>query len=348
MTRTAALVATLGLALVPANAPAFVPLDGYFIALDACPAGMRIDDIDDPGMPETVVRRAYDILGKNKADHTHFQIRMPQTASGRDRWVEANCGVHVKVATPSGTPQNGNGPFRNPPATVESTENLLTASWQPAFCETKPGKDECEALNDGNLPVAVRQFSIHGLWPQPNGFFYCGVPENVARKDKSSTWHQLPAPQVDAETAGELAVAMPGVASHLHHHEWIKHGTCYLPAAFGTAAADEYYDDTLWLMGELNGSEVGALFEANVGQFLSGAEIRAAFDASFGAGAGDRVRIACVDDRDSGRELVGELWIHLRGTISPDADMGALIRAADPVDMDCDGGIVDPAGNQRF
>ncbi len=349
-------------ALAPVSPWAFDQLDGYFIALQACPTGPSIAASRDPEMPKTEIRRAYEMLGKNKAAHTHFQIVMPEVAGETARWVDARCGVHATVATRplgdgdgdsdgGGGSGHGNGssnePLVRPAATGQSTANLLTASWQPAFCEKAPGTAECQALNGGNLPHAAGQFSVHGLWPQPNGFFYCGVPESIEELDDRDTWHQLPAPMVDADTAQELARAMPGVASHLHHHQWIKHGTCYLPDAFGTDAADAYFDHTLWLMAQLNGSEVATLFAENVDAFVSGAEIRAAFDSAFGPGAGQRVRIACHTDHDSGRKLIIELWVYLSGTISEEADFGALMRAADPVRMDCAGGIVDPAGNQR-
>ncbi|MEO1472223.1 MAG: ribonuclease T, partial [Pseudomonadota bacterium] len=305
------------------------------------------------GQPETRIRHAYDIIGKNKDDHTHFQIRMPEVSGARDRWVAAGCGVHVTVATAA---VDRAAPVRDDPPTGEdledvtageSTTNLLAASWQPAFCESKPSKDECEALNAGNLPHAEGRFSIHGLWPQPRGNDYCGVPRRVKNLDKPSTWHLLPAPGTDAETTAALAVAMPGVASHLHHHEWIKHGTCY----GGDGGADEYYDDTLALMAALEASPVGQLFAENVGNELDAGAIRAAFDAGFGAGAGDRVKIDCLRDRDSGRTLIVELKINLQGEIDVvdgAVDMGPLILAADPVgDPGCSGGIVDPGGDQR-
>ena len=74
------------------------------------------------------------------------------------------------------------------------------------------------------------------------------------------------------------------------------------------------------------------------------AEIRAAFDKSFGAGAGQRVRVACVDD--GSRRLISEITIGLVGTISPDTKLGDLILGSGPTDAGCPGGIVDPVGLQ--
>ena len=75
-------------------------------------------------------------------------------------------------------------------------------------------------------------------------------------------------------------MAMPGTASFLERHEWIKHGTCHR----GAGGADEYYDDTLLLVDAINGSPVAALLAERVGGELETAELRQAFDAAFGAG----------------------------------------------------------------
>ena len=72
--------------------------------------------------------------------------------------------------------------------------------------------------------------------------------------------------------------------------------------------------------------------------------LRAAFDAAFGVGAGDRVTVECRGDR--GRLLIQELKIALKGQITETADGGVLILAADPLSPGCDAGIVDAAGLQ--
>jgi ribonuclease T2 len=227
-----------------------------------------------------------------------------------------------------------------PPPGQESADNLLALSWQPAFCETRPGKAECLDLNAGHLPWTEAQLSIHGLWPQPQGNVYCGVPAALVALDNASRWSELPDPGLDAETAELLAVAMPGTASFLERHEWIKHGTCFR----GAGGGDEYFDDTLRVVDAINGSGVGALFAANVGGMVETAAIRAAFDAAFGAGAGERVQVQCTGD--GGRTLIQELRIALVGTIGPETGLGDLLLAAAPVSMGCPRGVVDPAGLQ--
>ena len=215
--------------------------------------------------------------------------------------------------------------------------NLLALSWQPAFCELKPGKTECEQLNAGELPVTETQLSLHGLWPQPRGKEYCGVPAGLVALDKASRWAELPEVAVDAETRELLAVAMPGTASFLERHEWIKHGTCFL----GAGGADEYYDDTLRVVEAINASPVAALLAAHVGGELATADLRAAFDAAFGAGAGERVQVHCAGD--GGRTLIQEVSVNLAGAIGPERRSRADPRRAG--DAGCPR-AVDPAGLQ--
>lgn len=223
---------------------------------------------------------------------------------------------------------------------AESSRHVLALSWQPAFCETRPDTAECRALNLGRLPAAEARLSLHGLWPQPRGTFYCGVAEPLVRLDKAGRWHDLPPVDVDAETARALAMAMPGTASALDRHQWLKHGTCH----DDPGGADAYYDDTLLLMAQVNGSPVAALLAGRRGGYLSGMELRAAFDAAFGTGAGDRVELRCTEDGE--RVLIQELRLHLRGVIGPETSLGPLLIAADPVAPGCGGGMVDAAGLQ--
>lgn len=327
-----------------APASAFVKLDGYFIAEKTCEAFQSKNKQTNPGDITTLPRMAYEMLGINKEGGDYFQVTVDGAPVTESRWVSTSCGLHVVAADTrtSGTDVNDTvtDDVVIDQTGTESIDNLLTLSWQPAFCETRPGKKECRDLNDGHLPHTTRQLSIHGLWPQPKGNDYCGVPNNIRNLDKPDNWHRLPAPEIDTETADALEAAMPGFASFLHHHEWIKHGTCY----FGAGGADEYYDDTLYLTGLVNDSAVGDLFFNNVGKEITGAEIRAAFDTSFGSGSGERVLIKCKSD--SGRTLINEIWLSLFGTIRLDSDLGELMRAADPTGMGCKRGVVDPTGLQ--
>ena len=64
-----------------------------------------------------------------------------------------------------------------PEAPGYAGEYVLTISWHPAFCETKPYLSECRNERTGDY--AADNFSLHGLWPQDDE--YCGVgPEIIA------------------------------------------------------------------------------------------------------------------------------------------------------------------------
>jgi len=338
MRRLSSLLLILTVFAGPARA--FENLDGYFIAEQTCEAYQSKNKQTNPGNITTVPRTAYDMIGINKPGGDFFQVRVPGAPVTDQRWVSASCGVHaIRANTPTTTTTTGTGTLTPQPG-AESADNLLTLSWQPAFCETRPAKTECRNLNGGLLPFATRQLSIHGLWPQPKSNIYCGVPASIKSLDNPDTWHALPAPDIDTDTADDLMVAMPGTASDLQNHEWIKHGTCY----HGAGGADEYFDDMLRLTDAVNSSAVGEFFANNVGNEVSAADIRARFDEAFGAGTGARVNVKCVSD--GGRRLVTELWISLKGTITPDIDPGTLMLAADETTSACSRGIIDPSGLQ--
>ncbi len=326
--------------LLGGSADAFERLQGYFVAFKACQAFQSKNKMSNPGDIETKPMRAYEIIGINKIAGDFFQIRMPGAPVTPDRWVHVGCGVHVVEAGTEVFPGVTGPVVVTPPEGDESSDNLLALSWQPAFCETKPDKIECEQLNDGLLPVTETQLSVHGLWPQPRDNIYCGVPQALVDLDRSGQWDKLPKLPLDAETRDALAVAMPGTASFLDRHEWIKHGTCHL----GDGGADEYYDDTLQLVDAINASSVGAFLADHVGADVSTQEIRDRFDEVFGPGAGDRVQFHCTGD--GGRVLIQEVKINLRGVIGPETQLEELLLAADRISIGCRQGVIDAVGLQ--
>ena len=218
----------------------------------------------------------------------------------------------------------------------ERTQFVLAISWQPAFCETRPNRPECESQTEERFDAG--HFALHGLWPQPRSRDYCGVDEMTVRTDESGDWHELPEPQITDQLWTELQVAMPGTQSGLERHEWIKHGTCY------DGDAEDYFADSLDMLAAINDSAVAELFAKSVGRRLTQAEIRAAFDSAFGAGAGDRVRVSCVED--GGRRLIGELTIGLTGDIDGPGSIVDRLQDARPTDGGCDAGEVDAVGLQ--
>ena len=319
-------------------ARAEVPLDGSFVAGENCSAFQSIRKQSNPVALEA--GHAYQIVAANKQAASHFLIVVPGATPER-RWAPIGCGKReggqpMDEGT-AATPQTDDGKVQgDKPQGKQRTQYVLAASWQPAFCETKPDKVECRTQTPERFDSS--HFALHGLWPQPRSLGYCRVERPQIDDDKAGRWDELPAVNLEPATAEELGKVMPGMQSHLERHEWTRHGTCY-----GTSA-EEYFADALALMRALNGSAVQELFANHIGQFLSFADISKAFDQSFGAGAGSRVRMQCA--RDNGRLIISELTIGLTGTVTPQSSLADLIAAAQPTKTECPGGIVDIAGQQ--
>lgn len=317
-----------GLASVRADAE--VLLEGYFIARKVCPAFQSIKHETNPGNAQTEIARAYDLHSKNAEFASHYLVEFPGVQPSR-RWVAVSCGQHVVLAGKPG-PGDGGG------ETDGLGESLVLAvSWQPGFCETKPGKPECVSMTSERFDAT--HFSLHGLWPQPRSNVYCNVAPAQISLDKDRRWNELNPLELTPETRASLDVVMPGTMSGLHRHEWVKHGSCY-----GDGSAEKYFRDSLALIDALNASGVQDLFETNIGQDIATAAISAAFSAGFGLEAGERVKFMCKQDQ--ARNLITEMQLQLRGTISENPDLGELLSAGSRVGRGCSVGVIDPAGFQ--
>jgi ribonuclease T2 len=313
------LLSALALSLgVLVQARATLPVDGYLVAGRECPAISSIRRGANPGDVQLTPGIAYPVIGKNRSEATHYLLRI-DGAAPQDRWVEVGCGA-LRTETTAGEGSSAG----------TAGEHVLAASWQPAFCQLHDHTPECESQTPGRYDAV--HFSLHGLWPQPRDKVYCGVADAHRELDEARAWSRLPALPLSVETREELSIVMPGVASSLHRHEWVKHGSC-----FGSGA-EAYYRSSLSLMDQLNASPVRDLFEAHIGEELGLGPIRDAFDAAFGPGAGARVDVQC----DAG--MISELRIHLGGRVGPEASLPALMAAASPVSSECDRGRVDAAG----
>jgi ribonuclease T2 len=317
------LVALAIFSLAAARAACEVQTDGSFIAREACPAYRSFRNESNPGALRMQPGRSYPLVAKNKPDATHVMIEVEGAQPVR-RWVEVGCGEIVEAGGGSAS---------------RKAEYVLAVSWQPAFCESRAGeaKPECERQSQGRFDAS--HFTLHGLWPQPGSNIYCNVPRDQVAADKDRQWNRLPAPRLSETVRLDLERVMPGTVSNLDRHEWVKHGTCFVGAS-----ADAYFARAIALVEQLNGSEARELFARSIGSELSGRAIRQAFDAAFGSGAGDRVRIAC--NRDGGRNLIAELTIGLAGEIGAEPSLGSLITASAPTEPGCPAGIVDPVGRQ--
>ncbi len=214
--------------------------------------------------------------------------------------------------------------------------HVLAANWQSSFCEKRSRKHECTTQSKERYDA--NHFSLHGLWPQPRSNVYCGVDEKIIKTDGRVLWRKLPTLDLSPETRAQLEQMMPGTKSYLHRHEWFKHGTCY------SSTAEEYYSDSIRLMTALNQSKVRQLFDNNIGKKVTAKQIRAAFNQSFGQGAGNKIQIKCT--LDGKRELISEIKINLSAGLHQLSFQQAIQKAPDNTKSGCKEGIVDAVGMQ--
>lgn len=221
-----------------------------------------------------------------------------------------------------------------PPARAKKTntefpktpQSMLALSWQPSFCQTHQNKRECRSQTAARADAT--QFSLHGLWP--DGCAYEGVPESEKQKDMNRRWRDLEDLDLKPELQRRLAVGMPGMASDLHKHEWVKHGTCDGRDPTG------YYEVSLGLLEQVNNSELGKLFANRINQRVTIHEARAAFERSFGPGSGKALVMKCDN------KLIGEIRIRLGRPFDGDTPLGDVTRNNNA--RSCKSGVVDAAG----
>jgi ribonuclease T2 len=308
----------LVLGVLPVTAQ--VKLSGTFTASKECAAFQSIKKKSNAGNVSVTTGGSYALLGKNKADATHYWIEIPN-AQPAQRWVAVACGA---------TDQAGVAPGKTQPAKVGAPFYVLALSWQPAFCESKREKTECKT--EKSTDYQASNFALHGLWPQPRRNVFCGVDQASIALDDQRQWDKLPVVSLSPGTRAGLDRVMPGTQSLLERHEWIKHGTCY-PGG----SAEAYYKDSVRLTEAVNASVVQDFVAANIGKTIQTQDLRAKFDEAFGKGAGERVRVSC--DKQ-GR--IAEITIGLKGNIPAGTDMAVLIAASEPTDAGCPQGLVDP------
>jgi ribonuclease T2 len=311
-----AIVLVCSFMLFSNSAQALVPFEGQFTAVGACEALSSIKKGTNPGNVRLKPGQTYQVVGKNKDEASHYLLDVP-SARPPQRWVATSC------VSADGLPTNTTGSTDTTDSTPSvppiipvaiGKEYLLALSWQPAFCETKPNKIECKTLAlNPNRPEATR-FALHGLWPQPKGNDYCDVSQSDIALDKAKSWSKLPPieQQLSPETWKRLQEVMPGTASYLHRHEWIKHGTCY------QGTPEEYYAESIALLDAFNSSPLQPLVANYIGRQLAIKDIDQALS-SFGANAGDKIEVKCDNS------VLGELWINLEGDITLNTPIADLL-----------------------
>jgi len=323
--RAAAVLTALGWSL-SAGAPARAADFGTVTAAQACPAYVSIAKQTNPGQIHLAQGKAYRVVAHNKEPASWLQV-VVDGASPKDRWVAASCAASGPGPAPGPAPAPGPQPAQG------AATHLLALSWEPSFCEGHKTKAECRG--ETAQSADARRLSLHGLWPEPKGKYYCladpTLKAEYAKLDSASHWDQLPEPQITTATRARLAAVMPGVQSLLERHEWIKHGTCFggTPDAYFNRAAD--------LVEQVNASAVGQLMSANLGKSVSVPQILKAFDTAFGAGASGAVQVSCQGGH-GGSELV-EIDVYLAGDVAGPSPLGKLLHAA-PGTSTCQAGVL--------
>ena len=308
----------IGLLVLQIVSHASIKIDGYFIADKSCEA---VHSIKQGTHPFTLTKgMAYKVKAKNKPEASHYLITIESLEENPNKWVPVDCGV---LLTDFKTRQ-----IEKP---EKEKDYLLAISWQPAFCQSHQSKLECETQTEDRYDAT--HLSLHGLWPQPRNNAYCNVSDKDKSIDRRNAWHLLDPLGLTEETFVELFISMPGVASHLQRHEWIKHGTCY------SDSAEIYYRDSLNLINGINDTNVSTLFANNIDKTITTEQIRNAFDEAFGEGSGEKVNVKCS------KGLIVELWVNLKGDIHKDDNLSRLLQNAPVVNnVSCESGMVDAVG----
>lgn len=317
------LIAGFSLLVAGLPAAAFEPLSGQFLAWHECPATIGI--ARPPDGVSVQPGASYPALGLNRQDGAYIQIRLAGAKPG-SRWVRLDCGEWRPGPAPA-----------QAPALVETprpSRLLLALSWQPAFCEGRPDAVECRTQTAARHDAD--HLSLHGLWPQPRGLEYCGVSPRDRATDERRRWDALPPVALQADTASRLARLMPGAASGLERHEWLRHGSC------SGADAEQYYRTALALLDQVNRSRLRDTLTGRLGETVTVGQLQGAFESSFGPGSGQALAIRC--SRDGQRRLISEIHIQLRAPISDTTALRDALDRSSPARGNCESGVVDRAG----
>jgi len=299
----------------------------YETAILECPAFNNMKHTSNTHDIQLKVGEKYRVLQRSKGQI----LTLIEGERIAQRWVKEVClsDGKKKATVVKEEPKNNKAPIKSSKSSSKSTskQNLLALSWQNAFCQSHQYKKECKSMNANSF--GAFEFVLHGLWPQPRNNSYCNVSKKQIGMDKNKQWNRLDKLELNTTTREKLAKIMPGYASNLHLHEWVKHGSCY-----GTSAND-YYADALSFVTQVNTSKVQHYFKQNIGRTIRLDDIRKVFDKEFGNGAGKHVTMNCK------KGLITELWLHLgNGSL----ELSELLKSGARPKSRCHKGRVDAVG----
>jgi ribonuclease T2 len=210
----------------------------------------------------------------------------------------------------------------------DSGSSWLVLTWGPSLCRADPTNRGCTS---GHVDAQGSTWLLHGLWPQPAENQYCGVPKEIAKRAGDLKSSHMPPVDIGDGVRATLQSVMSD-ASSLAPHEWYAHGTC------SGVPPDVFFSDAAALA-EQAGKVLDPMFADAEGGRIQLSAVRDGFDAEFGAGAGERLRMSCRNVTGEG-SVVYEMHLSLPAVTEIRAPGGTvslkdLIGKAPPLGAGC-------------
>ncbi len=158
----------------------------------------------------------------------------------------------------------------------------LVLTWGPGLCAAEPTNAGCAS---GHVQAQGSTWILHGLWPQPIDNQYCGVPKVIAKRASDLKSTNMPSIDIGDDVRSTLQSIMSD-ASTLAPHEWYAHGTC------SGVTPDVFFSDAAALTEQAR-KVLDPMFAEAEGGRIDLSAVRDKFDAEYGGGAGQRLRLTC-------------------------------------------------------
>lgn len=302
---------------------------GLFTAEKTCPAYVSKNKKTNPDQTQITMGGEYETIEANRSTRPDWYRIIVPSAQPAERWVSADCG-RFQVAEINRAVGN------TCRIAGQADSHVLALSWQPAFCETKPQKPECNI--DDPLSYQARHFTLHGLWPNKQqcgtNYAFCG-DVNV----QENNFCDYPRVELSTKSETSLAEVMPSVqaGSCLERHEWHKHGTCQ-----ADWSEDEYFDLSVDLTRQFNESGMAYFMNRRIGQTVRTEDFLNRLSAVLGPAARDRIKLKCEQG------MLVEVQISLTANLKLGDDLETLIEhAPKQIGSSCqETFVIDAIGNQ--
>lgn len=289
---------------------------GIFSAQQSCPAFVSKNKSINPDNAQILAGNRYDIIEVTKPNPpAWYRIVLPRV-NPQARWVSATCGQAQITGEDTGDNESDESD-NNCNTAGQADSYVLALTWQPAFCETKPDKPECEIIDPD--AYHAKHFALHGLWPNKKNcnknYAFCGTV-----KKKKDEFCDYPAIQLDTASQASLAEVMPSViaGSCLERHEWHKHGSCQ-----ENWSINEFFDLSADLVRQFNDSGMAYFMNRRINQKVRTEDFLNRLEAVLGSAARDRIKLNCNQ-----QGMMVEIQLSLSGDLIAGADLEKLIMNA--------------------